>query len=108
MAFLTIPIDVIQPNHEFSISLDGVIFVMNFKYNFRSDQWSLMLKKEDGTVLVSAVPLVTGSSLLGRYPNDDMPAGDLFVSDDTGNNAEPTKLSFANTHSLIYREVGTV
>lgn len=107
MAVLNIPIDPNQPNHEFSIELDGVVYLMNFRKNFRSLRWVLTLKKEDGTVLVSGVPLVTGISILKQYPADDMPPGDLYVDDTTANNTEPGEEGFGNTHQLVYVEAGT-
>lgn len=105
MAFLKIPIDAVQPYHEFNITLDEVTFIMKFSYNFRSNRWSMAIKDEENNVIVAGVPLVLGASLLAPYYYlENLPKGKFFVIDVNGDNTEPTKDSFGNTHELFYQE----
>jgi len=107
MAIVQIPVDPFQPDHQFSIALDGVIYILAFQLNSRSKRWFMTIKQEDGTILVSGVALVISYSLLDRFKKAGMPPGNFFVFDDSGLDREVTEDSFQGTHSLVYVEEGT-
>lgn len=108
MSILKIPIDPIQFDHEFSIELDKVIFLLRFKYNSRADRWTFDVKAEDGTMLAAGVSLVTNLPLLLRFKDVRLPLGDFFLVDKTGANEEPRENSFEDTHELLYKEALSV
>jgi len=108
MAYLQVPIDGSSPDHEFSMSLDGVIFLLRFMLNSRTDRWTMILKSEDGTILAAGMPIVLSTPLLASHKKEGMPAGDFICIDETEENNEPLGIEvFGVTHSLIYREAST-
>jgi len=109
MALLTLPIDPVQPDQEFSISLDGTIYILGFQLNHRSKRWFMRISQENGTLLVSGVPLVISYSLLNRFKKPGMPPGDFVVIDNKNQDREVSEDSFdEGTHTFYYLETGTV
>lgn len=104
---LEIPIDSQQTDHEFSIELERVVYLLRFQFNFRANRWTMTVKAENGDVLVAGVPLVVNWPLLNRFRKTDLPPGTFFVMDSSGNDSEPTELSFGSTHKLLYAESTT-
>lgn len=104
MALRNIPIDKTQPNHEFSLTLEGVTYIFNFILNIRDGRWYMTIKRENGNVIVASIPLVVNSQLIGKFATKDLPPGEILCIDDTGKSLEPGPDSFGETHSLIYLE----
>lgn len=107
MAIVNIPIDGVQPFHRFSIELDGRVYILKFRFNFRDSRWHMSILQEDETVLIAGIPLVVSWGLIRRFADERLPPGEFFVEDVTGENTEPGENSFGRTHFLRYREVDT-
>lgn len=104
MALLEIPIDVNQPDHEFYLDLEKVVYLFHFKLNSRTGRWIMDIKSEDGVLLAGAIPLVVNWALTDRFVREDLPPGSFWVFDLTGKDAEPSESSFGTTHVLLYEE----
>lgn len=109
MAYQNIPVDPSQPDQEFSLAMDGVVFVLRLTLNSRTNRWTLAIKQEDGTLLIAGIPIIINYPLLESHRFEGMPAGDIFCLSESGDQTEPRDTeSLGVTHSLLYREVGTI
>lgn len=104
---LNIPIDPTQPDHQFTIELEKVVYTLRFQLNSRTNQWIMSILTEDETVLVDSIAIVANSGLIDQYGNQNLPPGEFYCLDMTGQNEEPTTESLGVTHLLIYMESGT-
>lgn len=104
MALIEIPIDPAQPDHQFYLELEKVVYLFRFMLNSRSGRITMNIYTEDGTLIVGGIPLVVNTALIGRFKLEDLPPGEIWVLDLTGAGAEPTQESFGKTHSLVYEE----
>lgn len=105
MATLEIPLDISQPDHQFYLDLEKVVYLFHFRLNARSNRWMMSIYAEDGTtLLLGSIPLVVDWDLTGRFKNEELPPGKFAVLDLTGNAEEPTEDSFGTTHILVYVE----
>ena len=109
MALINIPIDPVQPDHEFSIALDGTTYILGFQLNSRSGRWFMNIKNQNGVKLLDGIPLVVNYPLIRAHAKEGMPPGEFYVFDENGQNREIGETSFEDgTHVLIYAEEGTV
>lgn len=109
MAYQNIPIDPFQPDQEFSMAMDGTVFVLRLTLNSRSNRWTLAIKQEDGTLLIAGIPIIINYPLLESHRFEGMPLGDILCLSESGEDIEPRDTeSLGVTHSLVYRELGTI
>lgn len=99
-----IPIDITQPDHNFTVDLEGTVFNLQFRLNSRTSRWHMDVRTEAGVEIVSGIPLVLNYPLLGRFKDVRLPLGEFYVLDNTGANQEPNDEAFGSTHSLVYEE----
>ena len=102
--FLTLPLSSEYPFFKFTIPLSGVDFTLHFRYNSRMDRWMMDIADQADNMLLAAIPLLVSRNLLERFDNSAFPAGVFFVTDDTGNESDPTRYSWGQTHSLYYAD----
>lgn len=65
-------------------ALDGVDYLMTFRWSQREGVWSLDIADLDGVAIVSGLVLVVGVSLLRGVVDTRRPAGELVVVDTSG------------------------
>lgn len=99
-----IPIDTSQPDHLFTIDLEGVVYTLRFRLNSRTGRWVMNVLTELGVLIVGAIPLVVNQGLTKRYGKSSLPPGEIYVIDLSGENREPEERSFGLTHLLVYVE----
>lgn len=104
MSLFKIPVDSLRPNYSFKIDLEGVTYTLSFRYNTRDIIWTMDIADEGGTIILSGIPLVLGTILLERFPNSNIPPGDLFVLNLEDENAEATRDNFGTDVLLMYEE----
>jgi len=85
-----------------STPLDGQIFVLNFDYNLREDNWYLSIHDDEDVPLLGLVSLkiVANYSLLLRSYIDDRPLGELVTITDT--QGDPGLFDLGNGVILTY------
>lgn len=60
-------------------TLDGVSYLLEFRYNTRESCYYLQISQPDGTVLVQGIKLVTNFRLLRRRIDTRLPPGDIVA-----------------------------
>ncbi len=72
-------------------ALDGVSFVLTFRWSQRDGRWLLDIADAEGVAVRVGCPLNTGVPLLRGCVSTRRPAGELIVVDSTGaNDADPS------------------
>lgn len=102
MALSAFEIPLQATNQRFSISLDGVVYVMSVVY--RDDVeggWVLDIYDANENPLVLGLMLVTGADLLGQYRYLGF-AGSLIVRNDDGSEEAPTFSNLGNLSRLYW------
>jgi hypothetical protein len=99
-----LPIASLTANWSESVALDGVVYRLTFKWNTRSQSWSMTIAEDDGTPIVSGIKILPQISLLQRHKDERLPKGVLYAFDVIeGDNAErPTRTQLGNKLKLIY------
>jgi len=102
MAFYEIPLS--PTPQAFTIMLAGIEYRMRVVYaDAPEGGWLLDIDAQDGTQIISGVPLVTGTNLLDQYEYLRL-GGGLWVATDGDPDAEPTFGNLGNA-SRLYFEV---
>lgn len=99
---VTIPVGNAFPYVTFTITLSGVIYTMQFKYNTRMARWMMNLSDSAGNQLLSGIVLLIERNLTGQYFYLNIPPGPFFATDDTSQDTQPTQFSFGIDHTLFY------
>ena len=104
MALLECPTRKDLPVYHYSISLDGVTYILYFKWNDRMSKWTLTLQDAGGTDLVTNIPLVANWPLFDRFKVTGLPPGSLFAYDSTLKNIDPGRYDLGDRVRLFYLE----
>lgn len=104
MTFFIVPMDNSFPWFKFKITLSGVIYVMSFRFNTRSNSWYLDILDSSNQVIIAGLAILIDRNLLGQYRTFAVPVGTLFATDDTGKELEPTLNSFRVDHTFWYAD----
>lgn len=108
MAYLQIPVRTDLPAYSFSITLEGVVYILSFEWNDRGSFWTMDIQDQDENYLVAGVRVVNNQDLLGRFRNTALPAGTFYLLDTTGKVDDPKVDNFGTVVLLFYRESTTV
>src|SRR6267378_2252895 len=65
------------------VVLDGVAFVLQFSWNARDSSWYLLIRDSSANPLLSR-RLAVGSTLLGRFKIQGLPAGEIPLPIEAG------------------------
>jgi hypothetical protein len=57
----------VDPDYQYSVSIEGVNRIFRFVWNERNTSWHLDISNDDGTVIVRGLRLVPQTPLLGDY-----------------------------------------
>lgn len=108
MADLIIPTFPSLPSYRQRTVLDGVEYVLDFRFAEREARWYLDLRKSTGELLSGSIKLVSNFELLAsRRTNADIPPGELVVLDLRPTPADPGFDELGDVVALIYREAET-
>lgn len=92
------------PNYEFKTDLDGVTYTLSFRYNSRMDRWIMDIKTEDDDPIIMGIPILLGVSLIKRFADSRLPAGDIFAISVGTTTAEAGKEDLGENVLLLYQE----
>lgn len=104
MAWIQIPVRSDAPSYSFVIELDGRNYTLRFRFNDRTERWTMDVATGEGEDIVCGVPLLTDTNILQRFVDPRMPPGFFLVYDETGSAANPTRDSLGVTTKLLYEE----
>lgn len=102
MTFFTVPLSNQLPWQRFKITLSGVVYTLEFRYNTRSTRWMMNILDASGNAILLGIPLLIDRNATNQYPTLAVPVGTFFPTDDTGLGKEATLYSFGIDHSLFY------
>lgn len=84
-------------------ALDGVDFLLTFRWNQRDGKWLLDLADAEESPIVSGLALLTDVTLLLGVVDARRPAGELSIVDTTGaNDADPAFDDLGTRFVLMY------
>jgi hypothetical protein len=78
MALLTVPTST-EPFYDQISELDGINYLLGFRYNQREDRWYLSISEESGTPIITGIKLVCNWPLTGGFHDARLPPGVLTV-----------------------------
>lgn len=88
--------------YEFRITLDGVKYTVELRWNARSNRWTFSLRTRDGEPLLVGRRVVVGMPLLMRGTDPRMPPGDIIAVDQAGLDADPGRDDLGSRVLLMY------
>lgn len=92
---VTIPVAVGIPHYTMRCRLDGKDYNFEMKWNERAERWHMSIFADDETPLVLGIKVVTNWPMLRYYHyNPDVPPGELFAMDLSGDAAPPGLYDF--------------
>ncbi len=96
-----IPVQTEQPAFTNRVDLDGSVYLIRFEWQTRSG-WYVGISAASGEVLMSLRRMVVDWDLLQQQTDARLPAGGLFLVDDTGEHEEAGYLDLGVRHSVVY------
>lgn len=104
MATITIPVRNDFPAYKFSMDLDGVIYVLDFGFNSRSNLWYMSILSQDETLIIGDLPILVNVPLTDQYVIKGLPPGRFIAIDESGNKKNPGLNEFGANVKLFYQE----
>jgi hypothetical protein len=99
-----IPIVPGASDQECLVLLDGVRYLLRFRWNDRGQFWAMDIRTEAGAALALGIVLRTGARLLSTRRSAAVPPGDMIVGGPP-DESDPTLDSLGtSTHPLIYAD----
>lgn len=87
---LQMPLIPSEPNYHFSIDLVSVTFIINIRWNERSESWYMDVSSEDEIPLLLGMRIVLGTLIGVRSTAVGRPDGQFIVSDLTDQGLDAT------------------
>jgi hypothetical protein len=84
-----------------NIQLGSTIYVLSLWWNEFAGSWVLDISDESENLILSGIPLVTGTDLLGQHKHLGIP-GSLVVQSDNDVFEVPTAVSLGSTGRLYF------
>lgn len=104
MAVLEIPLRSDIENYSFTTTLEGKRYGFGFHFNARMAKWIFDVNQNDGTAIVSGIPVYVGMLPLARYRNELLPPGTIIFIDTAGGNVDPGEDDLGSRVSMMYIE----
>lgn len=104
MTFFTVPISNQLPWQTFRITLSGVVYTLEFRYNTRMARWLMNINDAAGNPILEGVPCLILRDMIAQYRTLAAPLGTFFCTDDTGLDQQPAEFSFGVSNTLWYED----
>lgn len=85
-----------------AVTIDGVVYIMVFKYDGRNDRWILDIRSQDDEPLALGIKLVERIDLLEGFSDSRLPTGQLFATRTKGAPQPVTKGDLGNSVLVNY------
>lgn len=109
MAVLSLPLRDDYESLSYTLTLDGVDYVLAFEWCARAGLWHLDMSAADGTPLLQGRPLVVDWPLLWQvHGNPALPAGELVAEDMQGLGVNPGRVGLGTRWRVLYYERATL
>jgi len=93
------------PAFKIEIELDNIPYILSFQWNTMGEFWSLTFYDNNNILLLSGIKLVLNYELISDYHDLNLPSGELYIIDPTGNDSPIVYDDFLNSRlELIYVE----
>lgn len=89
----------------FGIQLGGATYRLTVVWNVQTACWMLAIAQQNGTPILSSVPIVTGRNLLESFAY--LGIGSLYASTDGDLNAVPTYSNLGTAGHLYFTPAAT-
>lgn len=89
------------------VTLDNVPYILKFVWNSRGSYWTIGFYNLEQNPLILGIKMIIAYELISRYPDRDLPPGELYVVDPTLNYEKPGRNDFTGDQprlSLLYIE----
>lgn len=111
MATFQMPLIVEFFDYEIRTELDGVTFLVRFRWNWRADgglgAWFMDLSDADGVLLVGGRKCIVDEFLLAQFRTRiEMPTGQMMPFDTTRRHIDPSAQDFGARVLLLYLDAG--
>jgi hypothetical protein len=100
----TLPLQTDLPHYEFTVSLDGIVYLFELRWSGRESSWYASLYTEDGEPLALTYKVLPGWPLFLRVRDPRMPAGGLVPVDTTGGGTAPGLNELGDRVQIVYFE----
>lgn len=104
MALLVMPVRSDLPAYSFTMELEQANYRFKFRFNSRMSRWFMDIQDTDETDIITGIPMLTGTDLLSRFVDDNLPPGQFICLDETGAGKNATRYDFGEDVKLLYRE----
>lgn len=88
------------------ITLDGVIFVLDFAWNALNEFWTMSIFNRDVVPLIYGIKLVPNFPLLSQYIVDGKPAGEIVCQNIVAGLNIIRRFDMSQKFELIYYSAG--
>lgn len=92
--------------YDFTIDLDGVAYLFLIEWNERAEIWVLSIQDTAGNALMAGIPLLLGALLTEVHKRPELPPGDFFLWDTSGEHREASRTDLGSRVLLMYKPVG--
>lgn len=83
--------------------LEGVEFLLEFKWNTRDLRWNISFLSSQDDPILMGIPLNINSELLERFEIDELPPGKMILFDSTGKTNEAGLSDLGARCKLLYQ-----
>lgn len=108
MAIRRLPVRVGVPFQRFQVELDGALYGVELRWNWRAPAWSLTLRDANETTLRQGVRVCLGTALLPPRRSAAFPPGELLLVDRGGQGVDPGLDDLGDSAELVYMDAAEV
>lgn len=98
----TLPLRSDLTHYDMQLTLDGVAYTFEFRWNTRAGAWFMDIQTDEGEHIVSSIKVVIDLPLGARSRDARKPAGALFAVDTSGKGLDPGVSDLGERVQLVY------
>ncbi len=93
-----------SPSFTEEITLEDRPYRFRFDWNYTGNYWSMMISDRELNVLVAGIKIVPAYELIADFPGRNLPPGELYAIDTTGEVRKIGRNDIGDRVQLIYVE----